>query len=276
MNISETLREVTAFLRGHGIDRPALDAEVILAHVMRVDRYRLLLEKDMEVPETSLKKTRRLAGRRARGEPAAYLTGEKEFYSLVFSVDRSVLIPRPETELLVDLVLFYAGRGRRVLDLGTGSGAVAVAVKFNRPDLEVFASDVSEGAIRTARKNSGRILGKNSIRFYHGDLYEPFPGLRFDIIVANPPYISHEEKGSLQKEIFFEPERALFAADGGLAVIRRIMAGAGDHLSEGGRALMEIGSGMRDDIKKLSREYGYVLSILNDHAGLPRVAVLNR
>jgi release factor glutamine methyltransferase len=174
----------------------------------------------------------------------------------------------------VDLVIYHAPRDGRVLDLGTGSGAIAVAVKHNRPDCRVFASDISPQALDVARENARDILGEQAIVFFQGDIFEPWGDERFDIIVSNPPYIDPVEKPSLPPELAFEPEMALFCGDSGKEVISRILNKGPRRLDDGGMIMIEIGAAMEGDVLTLARNAGYDARIVRDYAGLPRVALL--
>ena len=276
MVVSEALKASIEKLNSAGVSTPRLDAEVILGHVLGVDRYRFITDPDRELSDNERSRFLRMIKRRLDREPVAYITGSKEFYSLDFIVGRDVLIPRPETELLVDLVIYYAGMNGSVLDLCTGSGAIAVAVKHMRNDLAVSASDISKRALSVARKNSMKLLGRAAVKFYTGDLYEPFTGKTFDIIVCNPPYVNRDNASLLEKELFHEPSMALFADDNGRAVIRRVISGAAAHLEEHGRLVMEIGCEMKDFVIDAGAGAGFSVSVLNDHAGLPRAAVFGK
>ncbi len=276
MNSNEALSIATDRFIKAGIPSAVLDAEVLLAYVLGMERYRLLIERSRELSPGQCRRFVALAERRLSGEPVAYLVRNKEFYSLDFLVTPAVLIPRPETEILVDLALYYAPQGGRLLDLGTGSGAIAVSVKHARRDLAVYATDISKPALAVARRNCARHLGRNAIRFLHGDLYGPLQGLRFDVILSNPPYVDPMEAASLQREIGCEPGIALFAEDRGLAVIERIIAGLAPHLLEGGTAIIEISPGVRDRVMDLAGLHGFLASTMADYAGMPRVAVLKR
>jgi len=214
--------------------------------------------------------------RRLKFEPVAYITGVKEFYSIEFEVNKDVLIPRPETELLVDMAVYWGGNGARVLDLCTGSGAIAVVLKHSRPDLDVYASDVSEKALKVAKKNAVEILGPKKINFVHGDLFTPFEGEKFNLIVSNPPYVDAELQGKLQKEIDFEPEIALFAGNKGTDIIKKIIEESVEHLEEKGILLLEIGSDQHDFIHAIGEKCGFIVSVLNDYSGFPRVATLKK
>ena len=271
--VSEALRDAARLFRDAKIETPVLDAEVILAHVLKVERYMLISDGGMELPGASYGRFVKLVNRRLQREPVAYLTGRKEFYSLEFLVTRDVLIPRPETELIVDLALYYAIRNSRVLDLGTGSGAIAVALNHSRDDLAVCASDISIPALKIAKKNTKRILGAGKIKFFAGDLFEPFPGQKFDMILSNPPYIARDAMKTLQPELSREPETALLAGKNGRAVIEKIVALSRGHLTLEGKLILEIGSEMKEYAVDHGSRHGFDVSVFNDHAGMPRVAV---
>lgn len=276
MSVGEALREIASRLVSAGMETPLLDAEVLLACALGVERYRLLVDAGRPVDPAGFRACLRMTRRRCAGEPVAYIVGRKEFYSLDFLVTRDVLIPRPETELLVDMALYHARQGASLLDLGTGSGAIAAAVARNRPDITVYASDISPAALRIAKRNCRRIAGPRAVTFRTGDLFAPFEGKSFDVIVSNPPYIDPEVAPSLQREIAFEPEVALFAGERGRGVISRIIASAGRYLAEDGVLLLEMGHDMRDFIMEAGRGGGYAVSVFNDLSGLPRAALLKR
>ncbi len=275
-NSDECIRNMADRFRETGIDTARLDAEILVSHALGTERYSLALSPERDLSAQELHRMEGFAERRLRGEPVAYILNGKEFYSLNFFVDRRVLIPRPETELLVDLALYHAPMNGHVLDLGTGSGAIAVAVKHNRGDCTVLATDISDGAIAVASRNAAEILGSGAVEFRHGDLFAPVEGLRFDVIVSNPPYVDSSDMQSLQRELSFEPGEALFAGDGGTSVIRRIIGDAPCFLSPSGVLLIEIGEAMRNFVKARGVEAGFHVSVLNDYAGLPRVAVLTQ
>lgn len=274
MRIGDALQRMISQFKDAGIDDPILDAQVILSHILNIDKHRLTTDRDVRIDDSEESLIRRSVKKRIKGMPVAYITGKKEFYSLEFSVNRHVMIPRPETELLVDLTIFYAKQNDSVLDLGTGSGAIAISVKHSRYDLTVYASDTSEKALKVARKNTNRILKRDAIKFYQGDLFSPFKGMRFNIIASNPPYIAPELKFSLQEEILFEPEVALFADEGGQDIIRKIVLQSRDYLDEEGMLILEIGDDMVDFLDSIAGENDYTMSVLSDYAGLPRVAIL--
>ncbi len=274
MKTGEMLKLAVERLSGGGVPGARLDAEVLVAHVLGVERYRLVTNADDSLTEEQIKICNEYISRRLSFEPVAYITGIKEFYSLDFHVTPAVLIPRPETELLVDMAIYYAPRGGRVLDLCTGSGAIAVSLAHSRKDLEITAADISHDAIEVAKSNAVDILGPDEIEFIEGDLFGPVAGRTFNLIVSNPPYVDPEKKTSLQKDLMYEPERALFAEKRGTAVIERILSEAGNFLEPGGMLILEIGEHMKDYILRTGRDAKYDVSTLNDYSGLPRVAVL--
>jgi release factor glutamine methyltransferase len=276
LNLGEIVKNITLRFKDGGIENPPLDAEVLITSVLEIERYKLVTDRDRLLTENEILKIEKFALRRLKFEPVAYITGVKEFYSIDFLVNKDVLIPRPETELLVDMAIYWGVTGDRVLDLCTGSGAIAVVLKHSRPDLDVYASDVSEKALKIAKKNALRILGPKRINFLIGDLFAPFKGEKFNLIVSNPPYVDAALKGRLQKEIDFEPEIALFSDNGGKEIIGKIIKGSVEHLEDNGMLLLEIGSDQHDFIHEKGEKCGFKVSILNDYAGLPRVATLKK
>jgi release factor glutamine methyltransferase len=259
-----------------GIPSAVLDTELLVAHVLGTDRHLLRVDDDRALTVAEERRILGLARRRLTFEPVAYILGSKEFYSLDFLVNRNVLIPRPETELLVDMAVYYARLNASVADIGTGSGAIAVALKRERPDLDVHATDISAKALAVARKNADRLLGKKKIRFHQGSLFEPLAGMRFQVIAVNPPYVDRKAAGSLQKDLSFEPEVALFAARGGRVMVGRVIKKAGRFLTGDGVLIIEIGDDMKDFVKETGAASGFSVSVLNDYSGLPRVAVMKK
>ena len=276
MILSDLIKQSAEKLKLSGADSPLLDAQVLAASALGIGRSQLLTRPDIELDPAEVKKIRRSVSRRGKGEPVAYITGRKEFYSLDFEVNRNVLIPRPETELLVDLSIYYAPLNGSVLDIGTGSGAIAVALKHNRPDLQVSASDISKKAVTVAGRNAGSILGPGKIKFMHGDLFAPMNGLIFDLIVSNPPYIDPGKKDLLQRELSLEPEIALFSGSAGAAHIERIISEAPGYLSDEGALILEIDPSLKAAVDRSGIDSGFSVSIMNDYSSLARVAILKR
>lgn len=276
MLLGEFIKNLILRFKEGGIDNPSLDAEVLICAVLEIERYKLVTDRDRMLVKDEIVKIEKYAARRLKFEPVAYILGVKEFYSHEFIVNRDVLIPRPETELLVDMAVYWGTNGARVLDLCTGSGAIAVVLKHSRPDLDIYASDLSEKALKTAKKNAERIVGSKKIKFCKGNLFEPFEGEKFNLIVSNPPYVDAALKGKLQREIDYEPEMALFSPKRGTDIISSIIKQAPTHLEENGILLLEIGSDQHDFVHEKGEKHGFTVSVLNDYAGLPRVATLKK
>jgi release factor glutamine methyltransferase len=216
-----------------------LEAELLLAHALGVNRAWFFAHAEDALPALEEAAFLELVERRARGEPVAYITGRRDFWSLPLEVTPATLIPRPETELLVELALARLPEGGRLLDLGTGSGAIALAIAKERPDASVHAVDASQSALDVARRN-GRSLGL-PVTFHHGDWFAPVGGERYDVIVSNPPYIEDTDEHLSLGDLRFEPRSALSSGADGFDDIRRIVAGAPAHLVGDGWLLFEHG-----------------------------------
>ncbi|HEY3175888.1 MAG TPA: peptide chain release factor N(5)-glutamine methyltransferase [Candidatus Polarisedimenticolia bacterium] len=290
--IGALLAEAQVRLAACGIDSARLDAEVLLGHALGVERGRLaaMLASGggASVDEPAAAAFRGLVRRRALREPVAYITGRREFWSLDLEVTPAVLIPRPETELLVAETLASlalcapAGRGGarvpRVADVGTGSGAVAVALAVERPDAFITATDVSREALDVARRNARRHGGASRIGLVQADLLEGIAG-PFDVVASNPPYVAPEEGASLMPEVKrYEPALALFGGPDGMAVIARLVAQAADRLVPGGWLLVEIASPRGARTVEMVRGSGVWddVTVRDDYAGLPRVVKARR
>ncbi|MHB8872837.1 MAG: peptide chain release factor N(5)-glutamine methyltransferase [Myxococcaceae bacterium] len=260
----------------HGVDSPRLTAEVLLAHVLKADRVRLYIDLDRPLAKEELAAFRALIERRAAGEPTQYLTGVKEFYNRRFHVDPRVLIPRPETELLVEAVLreLPEDAPARVLDLCTGSGCIAVTLAAERPKASVWATDLSPEACEVARANAEALDSGPRVTILQGDLFAPVPqGARFDAIVSNPPYIKSESLPGLSREVRKEPRLALDGGADGLTLLRRICLGAREWLKPGGLLALEISEGQGGEVRALLTEAGYEgVRVEADLARLDRLA----
>jgi release factor glutamine methyltransferase len=231
-------------------DTPQLDVEVLLAHVLGVRRARLQSHADEERSDVERAAYERLIERRATGEPVAYIVGCKEFWSLRLAISPAALVPRPETELLVDRALKLGTPPvLRALDLGTGTGAIALALAHERPRWQITASDVSEAALALARTNAVA-LGTPQLEFLHGSWFEPLAGRVFDLIVSNPPYIAEDDRLLVQPPLCFEPRIALTPGVDALADLRRIIREAPAHLARGGWLLLEHGTTQAGDVAR--------------------------
>jgi release factor glutamine methyltransferase len=275
-----TIRRVVAWatddLKKRGVTSPRLDVELLLGKVLGMDRVALLIDADRPLAKAELAAYRALHTRRRAGEPVAYLLGVREFYGRPFRVDARVLIPRPDTEILVETALART-RGislsARVLDLCTGSGCVAISLARERPTTRVLGVDLSDGALVVARENALR-LGAVNAGFLHSDLFAALPrGLVFDLITANPPYIPDPEISSLQPDIRdFEPRLALSGGADGCACTRRIVADAPRRLAPGGVLALEVGAGQADEVAALLEKAGFEAIAKNvDYGGHERV-----
>ncbi|HEY4092821.1 MAG TPA: peptide chain release factor N(5)-glutamine methyltransferase [Luteibacter sp.] len=216
-----------------------LEAELLLAHTLGVNRAWFFAHADDALPAPDETRFAEFVARRVKGEPVAYITGRRDFWSLPLEVTPATLIPRPETELLVELALARLPEGGRLLDLGTGSGAIALAIAKERPDATVHALDASEAALVVAQRNA-RSLGLR-VSFFHGDWFAPVAGERYDIVVSNPPYIEDTDEHLSLGDLRFEPKGALSSGADGMDDIRRIVTAAPAHLYEQGWLLFEHG-----------------------------------
>jgi release factor glutamine methyltransferase len=254
LTIAEVLRRSRAFLAERGSASPRLDAELLLAHALGVDRLRLYTDSERPLTPPELARARELVGRRGRREPVAYLTGERGFRRLRLRVAPWVLVPRPETELLVEWALEVAAPGASVLDWGTGSGAIALAVADEGDGLRITAIDRSPEALAIARANGERTGA--AVEWLASDGFGALAGRRFDVIVANPPYLSPADLEAAPPELRFEPEGALVSGPTGLEAIAAIARDAPGHLPPGGWLLMEVGDGQAPAAEAALREAG--------------------
>jgi len=257
---------------GAASDSARLDAEVLLAHLLRCNRAGLIVRSGEALPAQLALHYAALVERRRLGEPLAYLTGAREFWSLELEVSPAVLVPRPDTELLVEWALQRL-RGQPapvIADLGTGSGAIALALASELPQARVVATDVSEDALEQAQRNAQR-LGLQRVQFRRGDWFEALEAERFDLLVSNPPYVAEQDPHL--RELRYEPRRALTAGPEGFDDLRRIVAGAGAHLRPGGTLLLEHGAEQGGAVRSLLQAQGFAaVETRRDLAGLERAS----
>lgn len=280
--IGRLLEWTTEFFRGKHPDSPRLDAELLLGHILGCKRIDLYTMYDAEVGDADRARFRELVRRRAAGCPVAYLVGEREFYSLGFIVRPGVLIPRPETERLVEEAIAFARTStvHRFLDLGAGSGAIAVALAREIPEARGVAVDLSPDALAVAAENARRHSVSDRVDFRKSNLFEDLAGeASFDLIVSNPPYVAEEEWAGLPSSVRdYEPRLALDGGPMGLGVLRRIVAECADYLRPRGRLLLEIGADQEDAARALfDAAPGLRLGpTIRDYANLPRVLFADR
>jgi release factor glutamine methyltransferase len=274
VRILDVIYKTAPYFEKAGIESPRLTIELLLAHLLQKKRLNLYLEFERELDEPTLERLREMVKRRVTGEPVQYITGETEFCGLKFAVDRRVLIPRPETELLVEVVT--ERKPGTIVDVGTGSGCIAVALAKRLPDAPITGVDVSPEALEVAAGNVKRHNLEKYIRLLKSDLLEALPdSLTVDAIVSNPPYIASGELAELPKEVKdFEPVRALVAGEDGLEVIRRLVVEARRFLSPTGFVALEMGAGQRAAVEQLFVGADYtVAQVLKDLQGHERVIV---
>lgn len=265
-----------------GLPSPMLDAEVLLAHVLCVDRPYLYRNPEAILAPEAFLAFAALQEKRLQHEPVAYLRGQKEFWSLAFEVNERVLIPRPDTECLVEEVIDFLGkmsdRSLRILDLGTGSGAIAVALAKELPAAHVTATDISADAVEIAQRNAKRHGVDLRLNFAVGHLFEPVSG-KYDIIISNPPYISAAQYATLPAGVrHYEPESALLAGDKGTEFHEKIIAGCAEYLNETGGLFLEIGADQRKSVAAMLAAAGIFEDIRCrlDYAGFDRVISAKR
>jgi release factor glutamine methyltransferase len=258
-----TIRRVLDWTRGHfdkqQVDDPRLTSEILLGHVLTLPRVKLYMDLDRPLTKDELATYRALIQRRLAGEPTQYLVGFREFYGRKFAVDDRVLIPRSETELLVEAALRDVKKDEpsRVLDLCTGSGCVAISIAAERPQASVWATDLMPGPIEVAKKNAEALGVDGRVTFFQGDLLAAVPeGATFDVIVSNPPYVKTSDLATLQREVQKEPRAALDGGADGLDLIRRVVTDGLPRLKPGGLLALEIGDEQGDAVKEIMTRAG--------------------
>lgn len=276
--ILKVLQWTSDYFKRKGIPQPRSDAEVLLAHALGLERLQLYLRHDQPLAGSELARFRDLVKRRAAREPTQYITGRQEFWSLELEVTPATLIPRPETEVLVEKALeLVESRPVRILDLGTGSGAIALALAHEAPQISVLATDRSPEALEVARRNARRHGLEGRISFACMDLFEAFrpDGRLFQLVVSNPPYIGDADIPHLPPEVgFFEPRDALRGGGPlGIDLLVRILAQTPPFLQGGGHLLMEIGLGQEDPLARMASEITGIANFqfLKDYSGMVRV-----
>ena len=276
-SVFEVLKAASQRLSIAHIDNPRLDAEILLAHVINCRRLSLYVDSDKKLPLDTIFRFNELINQRIEGVPVAYLTNSKDFMGLSFAVNENVLIPRPETEILTELVGEYL-RGLNCdvtfSDLGTGSGAIAISILKFVKSARASAVDISSEALEVANFNATKFHVEDRIELLHGDLFEPLQGKIFNAIVSNPPYIPTADIETLQSEVKMEPRLALDGGHDGLSFYRRIISSAPRFLADGGLLALEIGINQASAVKTLMEAANFVsVDVFKDLAGLERVVV---
>ena len=273
MTRRQALERARELLTRHKIEDAALEAELLLGHTLKITRTQLLTEPDVELKKRQEDTFKTFIKRRIKGEPNAYITGHREFYGLDFLVDRRVLIPRPETEILVEQAIVRAKNFRNpvIVDVGTGSGAIAISLAKNVPDAEIYAVDISKAALKAAGRNCLRHQVQDKVKLMPGDLLEPIPSL-VDIIVANLPYVLTAEVPKVNTS-GFEPQLALDGGADGMEVIKKLCLQAKDRLHPQGWLLLEIGLGQSQLVNDILQAVRPAVKIefVCDLSGIQRV-----
>jgi len=271
MTVLEVLQATTAFFKKHDIENPRLNAEHLLAHVLGRKRIELYLDFERKLTETELGPLRDLVKRRSEGEPLQHLLGTVEFCGHVFLCDKRAMVPRPETEELVELLKSEIQDPKsQIVDVGTGSGVIALSLAAEFPEARIFAVDVSDDALALAQENAIRLDLSGRVQFLKSRLLETTEG-PFDLIVANLPYISTQDRRTLSREVLRDPEIALFAGARGDELVRELINQAPTRLGPGGTLALEIGLGQRDALLSALTEKNYRdICSKNDYNGVTR------
>ena len=280
MTVLEVIQRSSDFLARKGVDSPRLQVELLLAHVLQMPRMKLYLNFERPLMESELETLRGLIQRRGEREPLQHIVGSTSFCGLEIAVNRDVLVPRPETELLAEeswkFLSTLNSQPSTILDFGTGSGCLALAIATKCPSAAVHAIDISEAALKVARQNALRLGLAGRVLFHAGDGFNALTdGTRFDLIISNPPYIPGVEIETLQPEVRdHDPRQALDGGPDGLDFYRRLAAEAGPRLKPGGRLMLEHGDGQGDAVAKLLTQHGWTVeSLLKDYSGRGRILI---
>lgn len=280
VTIKKAVGDGAETLARNSVAEPRSEASLLLMHLLNCDRTFLITHSERILSADQLKQFRSLVSRRAQGEPLQYLTGHQEFFKLDFELTRDVLIPRPETELIVEvgLELLKHEPTPTFADIGTGSGCIAISLLHELPNARAVAVDLSPAALAVATKNAERHQVINRLRLVESDLFSTLDSReRFDVIVSNPPYVPVNDLTDLQREVRHEPQAALDGGADGLAVIRRLLNDAPKFLRSAGYLVFEIGIDQADAIKRMLDQTAWeLIEIRNDLQGIPRTVVLRR
>jgi release factor glutamine methyltransferase len=272
MTVLEVLQSTTAYFKKRDVESPRLNAEHLLAYTLQRRRIELYLEFERPLVEAELAPLRELVRRRGQGEPLQHLLGTVEFAGRVFLCDKRALVPRPETEEFVAQIIQSTtdNQPSAILDVGTGSGVIALSLATHFPDAEVHAVDISDDALALARENAARLDLQGRVRFAKGNLLTEIKGA-FDLIVANLPYVATVDRPALSREVLHDPEVALFAGERGDELVRELISVARDRLRPGGMLGLEVGIGQADNLVVLLAEKNYHdIAAIRDYCGVTR------
>jgi release factor glutamine methyltransferase len=271
MTVLELLQTTTAYFKKRGIESPRLNAEHLLVFTLKRKRIELYLEFERELTEAELAPLRELVRRRGRGEPLQHLLGTVEFAGQTFLCDKRALVPRPETEQLVELLQSKIQNPKsKILDVGTGSGVIGLSLAAKFPEAKITATDVSDEALALARENAERLNLTDRLEFFRSDLLTSVSDV-YAVIVANLPYVATTDRATLSREVLHDPEVALFAGERGDEVVRKLIEAAPAHLAPGGLLALELGAGHADDLAAFMAEKNYHdIKTERDYAGVIR------
>jgi len=276
LKIGEALKKAAEKLKKAGVATPVTDSQLILSHLLKVPRWKLITEREKALPENIQLQFFLLIEKRAEGFPVAYLTGKKHFYGLEFDIEEGVLVPRPETEILVEEVLKRIPKEKKCsgLEIGTGSGIISVSLLKNRKKLFMYGVDISDKAIQITARNALKHGVIDRLKIIKSNLFEKIPeNIKFDFIVSNPPYISEEEYRTLSKEVKKEPVEALIAGKEGIEFYEKIVSEGKEFLKDKGFFAFEIGYKQGEKVKSILEKEGFKVKIIKDLQGLDRVII---
>lgn len=275
--ISSLLNWTVNYFKSKNIQSARLDAEVLLSHVLRQERIYLYVHFDEPMEQNELSKFREYVKKRAQHVPIAYIIGEREFMGLPFKVTKDTLIPRPDTEILVENVLNNVDKDKEIeiVDIGTGSGAIILSLLVNLPKAQGKTVDISSKAIEVAKENAVNLQVDDRCEFFVGDLFAPLNGNKFDLIVSNPPYIPQKDIATLEDDVKeYEPVSALTDGGDGLSYYRRLLSEGKAYIKENGFIALEIGIYQSNDVKQIAMDNGWKnIKIIKDYAGIDRVVL---
>ncbi|WP_279223290.1 peptide chain release factor N(5)-glutamine methyltransferase [Megamonas hypermegale] len=275
--ISSLLNWTVNYFKSKNIQSARLDAEVLLSHVLRQERIYLYVHFDEPMEQNELSKFREYVKKRAQHVPIAYIIGEREFMGLPFKVTKDTLIPRPDTEILVENVLNNVDKDKEIeiVDIGTGSGAIILSLLVNLPNAQGKTVDISSKAIEVAKENAVNLQVNDRCEFFVGDLFAPLNDNKFDLIVSNPPYIPQKDIATLEDDVKeYEPVSALTDGGDGLSYYRRLLSEGKAYIKENGFIALEIGIYQSEDVKQIAMDNGWKnIKIIKDYAGIDRVVL---